>query len=44
MHEWALAEGVIQTASGVAKEQGLEKITEIVARAQWSRTRCEQPT
>ena len=30
MHEWALAEGVIQTAMGVAKEQGLEKITEIV--------------
>jgi len=32
MHEWALAEGVIQTASGVAEEQGLEKITEIVVR------------
>ena len=30
MHEWALAEGVIQTASGVAEDQGLEKITEIV--------------
>jgi hydrogenase nickel incorporation protein HypA/HybF len=30
MHEWALAEGVIQTALGVAKEQGLEKIIEIV--------------
>nr|MBC8224240.1 hypothetical protein [Candidatus Bathyarchaeota archaeon] len=25
MHEWALAEGVIQTASGVAEEQGLEQ-------------------
>jgi len=32
MHEWALAEGVIQTASGIAEEQGLEKITEIVVR------------
>lgn len=32
MHEWALAEGVIQTASRVAEEQGLEKITEIVVR------------
>ena len=32
MHEWALAEGVIQTATGVAKEQGFEKITEIVVR------------
>ncbi len=32
MHEWALAEGVIQTAMGVAEKQGLEKITEIVVR------------
>ncbi len=32
MHEWALAEGVIQTASGVAEEQGFEIITEIVVR------------
>ena len=30
MHEWALAEGVIQTAMSVAMEQSLEKITEIV--------------
>jgi hydrogenase nickel incorporation protein HypA/HybF len=30
MHEWALAEGVIQAAMGVANEQSLEKITEIV--------------
>jgi len=32
MHEWALAEGVIQTAMRIAEEQGLEKITEIVVR------------
>ncbi len=30
MHEWALAEGVISTASRVAAEEGLEEITEIV--------------
>ena len=30
MHEWALAEGVIQTASGVALEEGITEITEIV--------------
>jgi hydrogenase nickel incorporation protein HypA/HybF len=30
MHEWALAEGVIQAASGVAEEQGLKSITEII--------------
>jgi hydrogenase nickel incorporation protein HypA/HybF len=30
MHEWALAEGVIQAASGVAEEQGFKSITEII--------------
>jgi hydrogenase nickel incorporation protein HypA/HybF len=30
MHEWALAEGVIQAASVVAEDQGLKKITEII--------------
>jgi hydrogenase nickel incorporation protein HypA/HybF len=29
MHEWALAEGVIQTASRIAEEQGLEEIVEV---------------
>jgi len=29
MHEWALAEGVIQTANRIAKEQGLDEIVEI---------------
>lgn len=30
MHEWALAEGVISTASKVAAVEGLEEVTEIV--------------
>jgi len=29
MHEWALAEGVIQTANRIAEEQGLEKVVEV---------------
>ncbi len=29
MHEWALAEGVIQTANRIAEEQGLEEIVEV---------------
>jgi len=29
MHEWALAEGVISTATRVAEEQGIIEITEI---------------
>jgi hydrogenase nickel incorporation protein HypA/HybF len=29
MHEWALAEGVISTATRVAEEQGIKEITEI---------------
>ena len=32
MHEWALAEGVIQAASGSVEERGLEKVTEVVVR------------
>jgi hydrogenase nickel incorporation protein HypA/HybF len=30
MHEWALAEGVVQTADRIAEEQGLEEIVEVV--------------
>jgi len=30
MHEWALAEGVISTATRVAEEEGLTKVTEVV--------------
>jgi hydrogenase nickel incorporation protein HypA/HybF len=29
MHEWALAEGVVQTANRIAEEQGLNEIFEI---------------
>ena len=29
MHEWALAEGVIQTTIKIASEQGLTKVTEV---------------
>ena len=29
MHEWALAEGVVQTAARIAEEQGLDEIVEI---------------
>ena len=29
MHEWALAEAVIETASRIAKKEGLDSITEI---------------
>lgn len=29
MHEWALAEGVISTATRVAEEQGIKEITEV---------------
>jgi hydrogenase nickel incorporation protein HypA/HybF len=29
MHEWALAEGVISTATRIAEEQGIKRITEI---------------
>lgn len=29
MHEWALAEGVISTATRIAEEQGIREITEI---------------
>jgi hydrogenase nickel incorporation protein HypA/HybF len=29
MHEWALAEGVVQTADRIAEEQGLDEIVEI---------------
>ncbi len=29
MHEWALAEGVVQTANRIAEEQGLNEIVEI---------------
>ena len=29
MHEWALAEGVISTATRIAEEQGIKEITEI---------------
>ncbi len=32
MHEWALAEGIIATASRVAEEQRLDEITEVVVR------------
>ncbi|MGD2201680.1 MAG: hydrogenase nickel incorporation protein HypA [Candidatus Bathyarchaeota archaeon] len=32
MHEWALAEGVIQTAIKVAEEEGIREITEIIVR------------
>ena len=29
MHEWALAEGVVQTADRIAEEQGLNEIVEV---------------
>jgi len=29
MHEWALAEGVIQTAEKFAEDQGMEEVTEV---------------
>ncbi len=29
MHEWALAEGVVQTANRIAGEQGLDEIVEV---------------
>jgi len=29
MHEWALAEGVVQTADRIAREQGLDEIVEV---------------
>jgi hydrogenase nickel incorporation protein HypA/HybF len=32
MHEWALAEGVISAAEKVAKQEGLDEITEITVR------------
>ena len=32
MHEWALAEGVIQTAKRIAEEQGLEEIVEVTVK------------
>lgn len=32
MHEWALAEGVVSTAARIAKEQGLDVVTEVVVR------------
>ncbi len=32
MHEWALAEGVISTASRIALEEGIDEVTEIVVR------------
>ena len=30
MHEWALAEGVVSTATRMAKEARLEQITEVI--------------
>lgn len=30
MHEWALAEGVLSTATQIAEEQGLKKVTEVI--------------
>lgn len=30
MHEWALAEGVIMTATQIADEQGLDQVTEVI--------------
>ena len=30
MHEWALAEGVISTATKIAEEEGLNQVTEVV--------------
>ena len=30
MHEWALAEGVVSTATSIAEEQGLSMVTEVV--------------
>jgi hydrogenase nickel incorporation protein HypA/HybF len=32
MHEWALAEGVVQAAMKVAAEEGITEITEVVVR------------
>jgi hydrogenase nickel incorporation protein HypA/HybF len=32
MHEWALAEGVVQTANRIAEEQGLEEIVEVTVK------------
>ncbi len=32
MHEWALAEAVIKTASEIAKKEGLKKITEVTVK------------
>jgi len=32
MHEWALAEGVVSTATRIAEEKGLEKVTEVTVR------------
>lgn len=32
MHEWALAEGVLETARDVAEREGFSKVTEIVVR------------
>lgn len=29
MHEWALAEGIIQTADKFAEDQGMEEVTEV---------------
>jgi hydrogenase nickel incorporation protein HypA/HybF len=29
MHEWALAEGVVSTATRIAEEKGLERVTEV---------------
>ena len=32
MHEWALAEGVVQTADRIAEEQGLNEIVEVTVK------------
>jgi hydrogenase nickel incorporation protein HypA/HybF len=32
MHEWALAEGVISTATKIAKEEGLDEVKEVVVK------------
>jgi len=32
MHEWALAEGVVQTADRIAGEQGLDEIVEVTVK------------
>ncbi len=32
MHEWALAEGVVSTAIKIAREEGLNEITEVVVK------------